>query len=59
MAMSQSAMAVNIASAVTWPPWPALCTVLARVSPNLNDKRKKGMVACFEADRNPDKSLAN
>ena len=31
---------------------------MRRLQPSLKDKRKKGMVACFEADRNPCKSHA-
>ena len=31
---------------------------MRRLKPSLDDKRKKGMVACFEADRNPEKSRA-
>ena len=29
------------------------------LAPQLKDKRKRGMVGCFEADRDPDKSRAN
>ena len=31
---------------------------MRRLKPSLNDKRKRGMVACFEADRDPDKTRA-
>ena len=32
---------------------------MRRLKPSLNDKRKRGAVACFEVDRNPNKSRAN
>ena len=31
---------------------------MRKLQPSLNDKRKKGMVSCFEVDRNPAKSRA-